>query len=367
MIANNDLFNGSLVLIVDDSGTTRTLVSALLEPLCLVCHEARSATECRDQINRRDYDIVVLDYELPDGDGLEVLRELRAMGHQAAIVMLTGKSGVYTPTEAISAGADGFLEKRYLAQDPVTFQGILARAVLSRRRLADRAELEALRAELYGLVAHDLRGPAACAEMAVAVYRETGTEDALETAQRAIRKLLDRLDRYIDVNRLEDGFLSLNQETVDLSTLLKELHSYFEPLTTVKNQRVVLGIESDACKVMGDAEWLRQALENLIENAYKYTQPGGTIKLTLSLPSDHQVRVSVSDDGPGVPNESLPHLFKRYYRVPSQSQSAPRGLGLGLRIAGRITEAHGGRISVLSPGELGRGTTFIITLPRQLD
>ncbi|MBF6591814.1 MAG: sensor histidine kinase, partial [Ktedonobacterales bacterium] len=116
----------------------------------------------------------------------------------------------------------------------------------------------------------------------------------------------------------------------------------------------------DRAEVLGDADLLKQALLNLVDNALAYTPPGGHVALALAA-ADGQAFLSISDTGPGIAAEHLPHLFERFYRVDHARSRRTGGAGLGLSIVRWVAETHGGSVTVESV--VGRGSTFTIALP----
>jgi len=112
--------------------------------------------------------------------------------------------------------------------------------------------------------------------------------------------------------------------------------------------------------VLWDEDRINEVLGNLLSNAFKFTDRGGTVELAVEG-LDNEVSITVRDSGAGIPPEQLPHIFEKFYQANNQAQSSSRGTGLGLAIAREIVEAHGGTISVAS--SQGVGTTFTITLP----
>ncbi len=141
-----------------------------------------------------------------------------------------------------------------------------------------------------------------------------------------------------------------------LDTILKDLpiraKSFDEHLT------IFVNLEASQLQVQADPRRLAQVFDNLISNVVKYA-PGSKVNITLSS-QDNQAHIAVSDNGPGIPEENLPNIFSRFYRVPNQNRSV-RGSGLGLFICRRIINAHEGEITAES--NFGEGTTFHIYLP----
>ncbi len=171
----------------------------------------------------------------------------------------------------------------------------------------------------------------------------------------------DRLGRLVadllTLARADEGRLQLALADVDLSAVAAALAREFEPLATAKGLTLRAEI-TPGVHVRGDADRLRQLGVILLDNAVRYTQTGA---VTLRLTGGHGAILSVSDTGPGIAPEHLPHIFERFYRADPARSSDQGGSGLGLAIARWIAEAHGGRIEVTSAP--GRGSTFSVRLP----
>jgi two-component system, OmpR family, sensor kinase len=155
-----------------------------------------------------------------------------------------------------------------------------------------------------------------------------------------------------------DAGLQLQLQPVELDTLLLDVYRQGQVISQATGVRVRLGAEDQAV-VLGDADRLRQLLLNLVDNAIKYTPPGGDVTLTLKRQAGW-VQISVADTGCGIPAQDRPHIFERFYRA-DRSRTRPGGAGLGLSIAKWVAEAHGGKLEVES--EVGQGTVFTLYLP----
>jgi two-component system OmpR family sensor kinase len=210
-------------------------------------------------------------------------------------------------------------------------------------------------------VSHELRTPLTTIRANVDLLRRMGGVDP--TSLDAIQSEAERMSRLVgDVLMLaqaEGGTLPLAHEPVELDTLLLEVFREAQVLTG--NVKLGLG-ELDQAVVTGDRDRLKQILLNLVSNGLKFTPEGGRVILGLAL-VDEWVRVTVTDTGPGIPPEELPHVFDRFYRVDRARSRALGGAGLGLSIAQRIAQLHGGRIEAASDGQAGHGTTFSVWLP----
>jgi two-component system, OmpR family, sensor kinase len=190
--------------------------------------------------------------------------------------------------------------------------------------------------------------PETCTQAAQIIYSESG---------RMHRMVLDLLD----LARLDAGTADLKMSSVDVQALLQNIVDRFTPLAQKADVRLEQKIPAGLPALIADGDRLAQVFTNLVDNALKFTLPGGKITLSAA-PAGAEMELSVSDTGPGIPQEALPRIFDRFYQVDaSRAGGAGHGAGLGLAIVREIIEAHGGRISVRS--ELGHGTTFVIHLP----
>jgi signal transduction histidine kinase len=157
----------------------------------------------------------------------------------------------------------------------------------------------------------------------------------------------------------ESGKIPMANQLVELDTLLLDVMNQISILARSK-QQLHLG-DIDQVLVCGDRDRLKQVMVNLISNAINYTPSGGEVTVGLSK-SGNQARFTVSDTGPGIPPEDLPHIFERFYRSEkARTRQKDKGFGLGLSIAYWIVRSHSGRIEVNST--VGRGTTFCVWLP----
>jgi signal transduction histidine kinase len=177
------------------------------------------------------------------------------------------------------------------------------------------------------------------------------------------RHLLALINEVLDLSRIEAGRLELRIERTAVREVLDVVHGTMRPLAAKKHIRLDLECAEDLGLVPMDGVRIRQALLNLVGNALKFTPEGGCVWVRGFLsPPDGGVRIEVEDTGPGIPEEERERIFVEFQQVPvAQGAGRPEGAGLGLTLARRFVELHGGRLWVES--EVGRGSTFIVTLP----
>jgi signal transduction histidine kinase len=166
------------------------------------------------------------------------------------------------------------------------------------------------------------------------------------------------IESLLDLARFDAGAEPIQRAPCDLADLARDCATLLRPLTEAKRLRLDLDLQPAPCH--GDAARLTQVLTNLLTNAIHFTPADGTI--TLRTRQNGGARFSISDTGPGIAPDQLPHLFERFRRADASRARATGGTGLGLAICKAIVEAHGGSIAVES--EIGKGSTFTVVLPR---
>jgi two-component system OmpR family sensor kinase len=209
-------------------------------------------------------------------------------------------------------------------------------------------------------VSHELRTPLTSIRGNIDLIRRMGAdEESLNSVQSEVDRMSRMVGDLLMLSRAEAGTLPLGKAPVEMDTLLLEVMQQAIGLAQGKVEIVIGNLEE--ATVIGDRDRLKQLLLNLVVNALQYTQSGGRVVLSLRIVEDC-VHITVSDNGPGIPAEELPHIFDRFYRVEkSRSRGPLGGSGLGLSIAQWIAVGHGGRIEVAS--EPGKGTTFSVWIP----
>jgi signal transduction histidine kinase len=180
-----------------------------------------------------------------------------------------------------------------------------------------------------------------------------------KTMEREMHRLSEMTTTFLDLARMESGRAQLVMELVIISQLLEECTEIIQGEVREKNQIFTLDINNGIPPIEADREKLKQVILNLFNNAVKYTPPGGKIDVNLSA-NDYEEIIKITDTGIGIPTDSLPFIFDKFYRV-TNADLESKGTGLGLAISQRIIEAHQGKIDVES--KLGNGSTFTVFLP----
>lgn len=231
-------------------------------------------------------------------------------------------------------------------------------------RMVDRLEAEErVRRELFADIAHELRHPLAVLQGRLEMLQD-GVAPLTGEQVLYLQDMVLSLNRLVgdlrDLSLAEVGRLSLTLAPLDLSAMIEDLRENMEPVAADKSIALVAEVAPDLPRVQGDADRLRQVLVNLLANALHYTPHGGRVEVQV-WPEGSQVWVTVSDTGPGIAPEDLPHIFDRFYRADNARARSTGGSGLGLAIVRSLVMLHGGTVRADSrPGE---GSRFTISLP----
>ncbi len=228
-------------------------------------------------------------------------------------------------------------------------------------RAADRRKDEFL-----AMLAHELRNPLAPIRSASELLGRVAPPDSSTQAivgivKRQVAHLTRLVDDLLDVSRITQGRIELQRAPIELLAVISQALESVDPLVREKGHRVERVLGKELLYVNGDAARLVQCLVNLLANAVKYTDPGGTIRIAVRQEDAHGL-ITVSDTGMGITKELLPQIFELFVQGERALDRSQGGLGIGLSVVKRLVEMHGGIVAVRSPG-VGQGSTFEVRLP----
>lgn len=396
----------SAILLVDDNPNNLAAFEASLDGLAADFVRATSGQQALRSLLDRDFAVVVLDVLMPDLDGFETARLIRARSrtHHVPIIFVTAYSRddrqvleaynmgavdfLFKPItpDVLRAKVSVFIELRRRA-DEIRVQAeqlrehqrreherlleeekrLWAEAAM-RKRLEELAQADQRKDEFLAMLGHELRNPLAPIVTGLELIRPTllGTVEsrsaearAFETMNRQVRHLRRLVDDLLDVSRINCGKIELEPETLEVASVLDQAIATVRPAITERQQALILEVPPRPVYVRADAVRLTQVVANLLHNAAKYTRPAGQIRVTARAEDNH-VTVVVEDNGSGIDADLLPSVFDIFVQ---KRTSVHGGLGLGLTLVRRLVELHGGQVTAASDGA-GKGSTFTITLPR---
>ncbi|MCS7178096.1 MAG: GAF domain-containing protein [Anaerolineae bacterium] len=232
--------------------------------------------------------------------------------------------------------------------------------------ITERRQLEKVREDLTHMIIHDLRNPLSSIMSSLELIRATvqdptmgiSLEQLFSVAERSGERLFALIDSILDIARLESGKAELTPQAIDVRQMVQEAVEQMGPVAVAREIHLDSDLPEGLPVLTGDRNLLLRTVINLLDNAIKFTPPGGHVRVEVDAPSADTLRFTVSDTGPGIPPEEQQRIFDRFVRLPHQPV---RGTGIGLAFCKLAVEAHGGRIWVES--QPGQGARFIFTLP----
>jgi signal transduction histidine kinase len=382
------------LLVVDDEPAIVASVSDLLRDRHTVL-TATGAEEALRHLERSDVAVVISDERMPRMTGSELLARVALSKPDITRILITGYADIDSVIRAVNQGQIYFyLTKPWQASEVVA---VVEKAVehhillRERARLIDQlrqanvsleAKVEArtralreknlaleaadkVKNEFLGIAAHDLRSPlGAIQSMAELLLDEAGLKNGervefltlIRQLSESMRALVSDL---LDITSIETGKLNLQRRTVDLYRYIAGVERFNQPLARAKQIHLQTLIEPGLLQVRFDEDRVRQVLNNLLGNAFKFSHPGTAVTLEVRR-VERGIEFAVRDEGQGIKADEVPLLFGAFQRTSTKPTGGEESSGLGLSICKKIVEAHGGWISVES--EIGKGSRFAFTL-----
>ena len=238
-----------------------------------------------------------------------------------------------------------------------------------REQAAALREADRHKNEFLAVLAHELRNPMAPILNSVEVLKLLGTSDAhidqaRDIVERQVKQMVRIVDDLLDLTRIAQGKVELRRSTFDLAAAVAEAIQTTAPLYEAQGHRLSVSLPKEPLRIEGDQARIVQVLVNLLNNAGKYTDRGGHVRLTAGREGD-EVAVTVTDNGVGIEKEMLDRVFDLFTQIDRARPDSRGGLGIGLTLVRQLVQLHGGRVSVRSDGP-GSGSEFVVRLPAVL-
>lgn len=374
------------VLVVDDLESNRSALVRILQKEGLTTDEAVDGMDALEKVRNRRYDTVLLDVMMPRLDGLGVLAALKAdREHEdIPVIMLSAFNESKAVLDCIALGADDFLQK------PIDRALLKARlsSCLHRKHLQDRERehllqmevnnqelkrLNQLKSRFLAVAAHDLKNPMSTVLLLVDKLlqmdeRAVTPAEQKQMARRirdSIHRMLGTVQGLMDSALYESEHVPLKKRSIDLVALVRHVMEENHLYASSKRIHLQGFLPSDPLRVEADEMRIREAIDNLVNNAIKFSPLDRSVEIAIATPPDAPaaVRVMVKDQGPGLSEEDKVTMFGAYQRLSAVPTGGETSIGIGLSIVKQMVELHGGRVWV--EGEHGKGAAFFIELPMQ--
>jgi signal transduction histidine kinase len=390
------------VLLVDDEVDAARTVSSILRQERYEVVVARSADEALACLDKRSYDVVLLELSLAEADGLALLSEVRQRAPTSCCIILTGYASLESAVAALRRGAYDYLIKPCIIEDlkQTISQAIDQRRLsllasqreqqleelneqLEARILARTAELmqanqrlaeaNATKDRFLATLSHELRTPLTPLRAGIDLLRTRlprgEWESILDAMNRNLAQETRLIDDLFDMARITSGKLSLEKKAVNLAQCLRTAVEMIEPRAAAKEQIFSLELRNTFPSLLADPVRLQQVIANLLDNAVKFSPRKGRIRLTAWLAQDRrdkpggsQAFLEVVDSGPGIVPAHMSRVFEPFWQADLSSRRQYGGTGLGLAIAREIALLHDGELSVANV-ENSSGARFTFHFP----
>ncbi len=360
------------ILIVDDDANIRETISDNLDLDGYDVAQAGSGAQALAAVQKRFFDVILMDYNLGDATGIEVIKRIREINVESKILMLTGNGTLDTAIAAMRGAANDFLTK------PVDFDLLKHRIgnALEKLRLEQElkakneqlARLNEMKSKFMSMSSHDLSNALMTLQVSFEMLSQTINPDEQQRKKmvyisNGIGQIARLIEDLVDWAAIEQGKFRMEPALFAPGAMVEEALVGPQARAQARGIALTAQIQAALPQISADKRRVAQVLNNLLENAIRHTGKGGRIVVTVGAAQNGSapgVRFAVQDSGEGIAPGDLQKIFQSFYQ--GRGQAGGGRLGLGLSISKEIVESHKGRLWVESPGQ-GRGATFFFTIP----
>ena len=355
---------GYSILVVDDQDETLESVRMLLEREGHRVLTAASGAEAITILAHERMALMLVDYFMPVMNGEELIRQVRGRDQLMQIVLQTGYAGEKPPREMLRClDIHGYHDKGDGPERLLLWVDVALKAY---DRLAALDAAERMKTELLANVSHEFRTPLNVLVGYIDLLREGAfgvcaaeAQPAFDKLRANARYLIDLVDEFLDLSKIEAGAMPVRPEPIELGALLGELGEAFALLLRGKPLDLRVSVAPNLPPAFAERAKLRAIVQNLLSNAVKFTERG-QIGVSAVTAADGRIAIAVRDTGPGIPAEHHEAIFDMFHQL-NPHDGARRGIGLGLALARRFARMMGGDVVVQS--DVGGGSTFTVLLP----
>ena len=361
------------ILMVDDNPANLQVLTSMLKQSGWRPRPVTSGQLGLQAARKEPPDLILLDVNMPEMNGYEVCKQLKADARLADIpvIFVSALGETMDKVRGFSVGGVDYITK------PFQLDEVKARVTTHLELRRQRRELQAsyeklreserLRDSLVHMIVHDLRSPLTAISAYLELFGQAAkeklgaeTQEDIANAFHAIRNMIRMINGILDVSKMEAQMMKLDLRECDLVQVVGQTLDDLESL--VGARRLAFERPAAPAGVLADHEIVLRIVQNLLANALRFTPADGEVRVGVAVEAEH-MRVFVADTGPGIPPDFRESIFDKFVQVDGSALPRNRSTGLGLAFCKMAVEAHGGRIGVDS--ELGKGSNFWFTLPRR--
>jgi signal transduction histidine kinase len=348
------------LLIEDNAGDARLLSEMFRdgESLAVVLSHVECMSDAEQHLARHSADVILLDPGLPDTEGLESVRRIRAAAPGIPLVVLTGLDDEDFAAQALRDGAQD-----YLIKNEIEPRGLM-RAL---RYAYERNRLEQMKEDFVATVSHELRTPLTSISGSLALLMNNAAGNLpgpvarlLTIAHTNCQRLVRLINDILDMEKIESGKVVFAVKRIDVRALVEQAIDANRGFAQGYGVHVKLEPSSRACEIAGDADWMAQVVTNLLANAIKFSERGQEVVIAIEKRTS-TIRLSVRDHGSGMPENFKSRVFEKFAQADNSDSRQKGGTGLGLSIVKQIVTRLGGEVSFEDAP--GGGTVFYADLP----
>lgn len=326
--------------------------------------------EALKQIQLKKHDVYLIDYRLGEKTGLDLLKDGHAEKRSVPFILLTGAGDPEVEWRSMRLAASDFLVKDKLSSDVLSraIYYALERKKIEKQRVQELIDLNRNKDEFISIASHQLRTPATAVKQYIGMVIEGLVGDVPEQQLKLLKRAYVSNDRQLAivtdllrVAQIDSGQVTLQKESVDLGELIQEVITDLSSTFKKRNQQISFKSDQSMPAASIDRKAFRMVLENLIDNASKYSVDGKKIAVGLTH-NDRGFEIAVADQGVGIDPAQFKQLFEKFSRIPNELSTVRGGTGLGLYWAKQIVDLHQGTIKVTNNER--EGTTFTVSLPK---
>lgn len=329
--------------------------------------EAATGEEALEIIDKNPPAVILLDNKLPGIQGVEVLEYINSNQLDILVIMITSYASLDLAVKATNIGAYDFVPKPFTPQElKASMENVAKHYFLRRMTRKLHKEGKQIRFQFLTVLSHELKAPLNAIEGYLKIMQEQQAGDSIAAYDKMIDRSLSRVKAMrtlimdlLDLTRIESGRKKRELGELDLGLVAKSAIETMVPMAIQKDVNIIYD-KSTSVPYIADSEEIEIVFNNLISNAVKYNEDGGTVECKIAHLGS-EILIVISDTGVGIAEEDLPKLFREFSRIKTTKTKEISGSGLGLSIVKRIVDLYKGRIEVES--NVGEGTKFLIYLP----